>query len=193
MKNSEFIALLIANTNKTKNIRTYGSKWFSGARRINDAILCKFGHIIALIQAKIDEGCIIEDKHNEHILLYNVQPLFCSDNKNGSDHVVNGKKDDIGSKPLYEVGADIFYITLDMVVKPMCDVDNTHALFGTPMQLVVDAVTGEVMNNTKAMLLIGLIFPEDTDDSDDPPISYGSFHQYPAVCGFVALSSSEFF
>lgn len=46
MRNAEFVALLIANTNKTNNLRTYGEKWYSGSRKISDTFLSKVGHII---------------------------------------------------------------------------------------------------------------------------------------------------
>jgi len=202
MKNSEFIALLIANTNKTKNVRTYGSKWFSGARRIEDNILCRFGHVVALIQGKIDEGYILEDKDKEHLLLYNVQPLYWHDNNTPKNRtpIITRKKEVGGNntptitrKKGHENNEEqSLYITIDMVIKPMCEVNNTHTLFGAPLQLAVDVKSGEVMNNTKAMLQMGLILPEDLDPGDEP-ISYGSFFLYPAICGFVGLSSDTYF
>lgn len=55
MKNSELIALLVANANKTKHIRAYSGKWHTGASRIPDKVLTKIGYILDLLQNNINE------------------------------------------------------------------------------------------------------------------------------------------
>jgi len=165
MKNAEFVALLIANTNKTRNLRTYGRKWFSGARRLNDCVLCNIGHVIALIQANINQGKII-NKHEECLLVYNFQPLPWEESCNG---------------------VTALYLTLDMMIRPMEVINDTQTLDGKPIQLVVEAVSGEVMNNTKAMLQLGLIFPDELEG--EVPESYGYFKNYTAICGFAVIAA----
>jgi len=157
MKNAELIALLIANTNKTRNLRTYGNKWFSGARRICDRIATKVGQMIALIQDKIDQGEIINGRY-ESLLLYNFQPLFS------------------------DKGA--VYITLDMLIKPIEKIHDTHDLSGTPIQLVVDGNSGEVMNNARAMLKLGMM--DDIQEIQNPKY-YGNYSEYRAVASFMPI------
>lgn len=129
MKNAELIALLIANTNKTRNLRTYGRKWFSGARRVCDKVASEVGKMVALVQDRIDEGHII-DGTCQSLLIYNFQPL--------------------------QMHTEATYITFDMVVKPIEQIHDTHTLVGEPVQLVVDIITCEVMNNAQALLSMGL-------------------------------------
>jgi len=162
MKNAEFIALMISNTNKTRNLRTYGKRWFSGAHRICDKIASKIGKMIALIQDRIDHGEII-DGNEQSLLVYNFQPLLCVTNA--------------------------LYLTFDMLIKPLGEIHDTHNLSGTPIQLVVDAVTGDVMNNDRAMLQMGLsdIEVEDTQN----PIYYGNYTEYNAICSFMTIRHHE--
>lgn len=178
MKNSEFIALLIANTNKTRNIRTYGEKWLSGSRGISTTALCNIGHVIALIQHKINDGYILKNKRNECLLVYNIQPLLLQSEVKRPKPV----DEDLITPPPF------LYLTLDMLKKPMSEIGETHSLVGTPVQLVVEAMSGEVMNPTKAMLQLGFIFSDDLEEND-APISYGSFGDYTAICGFAAFAS----
>lgn len=163
MKNAELIALLIANTNKTRNLRTYGKKWFSGARRICNNVATDVGKMIALIQDKIDHGEIINGRR-QSLLIYNFQPL------------------------LYQDGAA--FITFDMVVKPIEEIHDTHNLDGEPVQIVVDAVTCEVMNNARAIQKMGL---DDIDfkDETENPIRYGNYKEYRAVASFITLRHHE--
>jgi len=159
MKNAELIALMIANTNKTKNLRTYGKKWFSGARRICDRIATKIGKMIALIQDNIDRGKIINGK-TQSLLVYNFQPLFAN--------------------------TSVALVTFDMVVKPIEEINNTHDMSGMPLQLVVDIVSGDVMNNARAMSKMNLSGPDFHDDIQNP-VLYGNFREYQAVASFIAL------
>jgi len=163
MKNAELIALMIANTNKTKNLRTYGKKWFSGARRICDRIATKVGHMIALIQHKIDQGEIINGKE-QSLLVYNFQPIISN--------------------------SGAAYVSFDMVIKPIEKIDETHDLTGVPIQLVVDGISCEVMNNARAMLNMGLTDVEH-DDEIQNPIHYGNYSDYPAVCSYMTLRHHE--
>lgn len=103
-------------------------------------MLCRVGHIITLIQANINKGKII-NRATESLLLYNFQPLPCEQQKEG------------------EVGT--LYLTIDMMIKPIAQINDTHKLDGRPIQLVVEAVSGEVMNNSQAMLQLGLLRPEE--------------------------------
>jgi len=138
-------------------MRTYGKKWFSGARRICDGISTQIGKMIALMQDRIDHGEII-DKKEECLLVYNFQPL-CSDN-------------------------DVHYLTFDMVIKPIAEIDNTHDITGKPIQVVVDCNSGEVMNNAMAMLKMGLTdCPSDVEN----PVSYGFYTNYRAIASFASL------
>jgi len=160
MKNAELIALMIANTNKTKNLRTYGKRWWSGARRICDNIATKIGHMIALIQDRIDHGEIINGKE-QALLVYNFQPLF-SDKSS-------------------------VYVSFDMVIKPLSQIDETHDLSGIPLQLVVDGVSCSVMNNARAMLNMGLA---EFHEEEETPVEYGNYGEYPAVAAFLALRNN---
>lgn len=178
MKNADFVALVVANTNKTKNLRTYGEKWFSGARRVADRVLCKIGQVIALIQIRINEGKII-NKDTECLLVYNIQPLLLAGLSPSS----------VATTPDGDVnGQYSLYLTLDMIIKPYEEINNTHTLVGKPLQLVIEAVSGEVMSNARAMLQLGIILPEDVGPEDHIE-SYGSFKDFNAVCGYVALAS----
>jgi len=159
MKNAELIALMIANTNKTRNLRTYGKKWFSGARRICDKVATKIGKMIALIQDNIDRGRIINGKE-QALLIYNFQPLFANTTST--------------------------LITFDMVVKPIEQIDNTHDLSGMPLQIVVDSVSGDVMNNARALVKMGLTDADFYEDIQNP-ITYGNYSEYQAVCSFITL------
>jgi len=164
MKNAELIALMIANTNKTKNMRTYGKRWFSGARRICDKVATKVGHMIALIQDKIDQGEIINGKE-QALLVYNFQPLLA--NKHAA------------------------YVSFDMVIKPIEQINETHDLSGVPIQIVVDGISCEVMNNACAMINMGLTDVEFHDEDLQNPIHYGNYSEYPAVCCFIAIGYHE--
>jgi len=162
MKNAEFVALVMANANKTRNIRTYAKKWFSGARRLQVCVLNKIGHVIALIQAQIYKGKMINGLE-EYLLVYNFQPLSC-DTEN------------------------TFFLTLDMMIRPIARIDDTQTLEGKPIQFVVEAVSGEVMNNAKAMQLLGVLDLENLE-GESPPESYGNFNDYNATSGFAALEA----
>jgi len=165
MKSTEFIALLIANSNKTRNLRTYAGKWYSGAPRVPDSISTQIGHIVALIQAKINEGLIC-DRQQEGLLIYNFQPIIFSQKQ--------------------------LYCGLDMLIRPLKDIDNTHLKTGTPLQIIINGNTSEVMNMTKGLLEVGLItMDEVTEESMEQSLSYGKYIDYPAICSFLAICSQN--
>lgn len=69
----------------------------------------------ALIQARINEGFII-NKDTEALLVYNCQPFIMDDSAK--------------------------ILTLDMLVKPIYELNDTHKLQGQPLQLAVEMETG---------------------------------------------------
>lgn len=158
MKNAEFVALLTANTNKTKNLRTYTGKWTTGAARVPDKITTQIGHIVALLQNKIGEIC---NPTTEGLLVYNFQPILFHE--------------------------DILYCSMDMLIRPLQDLDNTKSKIGMPVQVTISGTTHEVSNTTKGLLDIGLITPEEAGEMDPPKI-FGKFTDFQAICGFIAIS-----
>jgi len=163
MKLAEFVALLCANANKTKNLRTYSGKWCSGAARVPDNISTQIGHVVALLQAKIDQICNAE---KEGLLLYNFQPILY--NHTG------------------------FYCSLDMLVRPLGDIDNTSLKHGIPVQVVINGHTKQVCNSTQGLLNSGVISPSELEDENmENPIVYGIYSDYQAISGFIAISCPE--
>eukprot|EP01113_Clastostelium_recurvatum_P001007 TRINITY_DN10430_c0_g1_i2.p1 TRINITY_DN10430_c0_g1~~TRINITY_DN10430_c0_g1_i2.p1 ORF type:complete len:294 (-),score=82.52 TRINITY_DN10430_c0_g1_i2:756-1637(-) len=169
MKNSEFIVLLTANTNKTNYLRTYSKHWPSGARRVPDSMLFQIGRVISLLvsnpeQGKICPGC--KDK-KECLMVYNFQPL----------HSHQGE----------------LFCALDMVVKPIAEIDNTTDLIGRPLQLIINMHTTEVMNNSKGMKNMGMLDEQDIIEDEDlePPVSYGFFKDYLTVGSFLAIGTND--
>jgi len=149
-------------------MRTYSKHWASGARRIPERVLFIIGKVISLIVHNIEQGRICSRSSNaeECLLLYNLQPL------------------------IYFEGT--LYCAVDMLIKPYAEIDETHILVGRPLQLIVNAETSEVMNNTKGMLDMKMIDHTDLkEDSDlELPASYGFFSNYLAVASFMALESN---
>jgi hypothetical protein len=163
MKNAEFLALIATNTNKTTHIRTYSGCWYTGVSRIPEELTTKIGKIIALLQAKINQGQLC-DKSKECLLIYNFQPASVSHNH--------------------------LFCTLDMLVKPLADIQKTDQNIGKPLQLIIDGNTSQVVNNTKGMIDMGLITESEAKEDDlDPPIVYGNYHDFKAICCFAALAS----
>lgn len=158
MKNAEFVALLSANTNKTKNLRTYSGCWISGAARAPDRITTKIGCVVALLQAKISEIC---NPVSQGLLVYNFQPIMFHNS--------------------------VLYCTMDALIRPLAEIDDTAVKIGIPVQIIINCTTCEVCNATKGMLDMGLVTPEEVPDAD-PAKTFGNFAEYPAVCGFAAFS-----
>jgi CheY-like chemotaxis protein len=166
MKSPEFLAIIAANANKTKNLRSYFGAWPSSINRVPDEMAGKVGRLIAFIQAKINEGHFC-NKETEYLLIYNFQPLHLSKNK-------------------------IIYYSLDLLRKPTSRIKRVKEKIGEPMQLIIQGETGEIMNNSQFMLEVELATVEEmARDKLEPPIIYGNYTKYPAPCCFVALQSDE--
>jgi len=145
----EFVALSMANTKRTANVRTGSHSWEkSGVYRLPDNILNNFGRVVALLQAQVDIGLFC--KKDEHLLIYNFQIL--------------------------QEESDDYYCSLDIVIKPNLEIDNTHVINGLPLHLVINGTSGEVMNTIKGLIAFG-IEPED----GEVPISFGSYNEYSAL------------
>jgi CheY-like chemotaxis protein len=166
MKSAEFLAIIAANANKTKNLRSYFGAWPSSINRIPDEMAGKFGRIVAFVQAKIDEGHFC-NKETEYLLIYNFQPLHLSQH-------------------------NIIYYSLDLLRKPTSRIKRVKEKIGEPMQLVIHGETGDVMNNSQFMVDVGLATVEEIErDKLESPTLYGNYKTYPAPCCFVALLSDE--
>jgi len=164
MKNAEFVVLLSANTNKTKNLRTFAGNWKTGAARLPNEITTRIGCIIALLQKRIDEGYLCNSA-TEGVLVYNFQPVLFRKDK--------------------------LFCSLDMLIKPLLELDCTHLKSGVPVSVIIEANTTEVCNCSKGMLDVGLITPEEIiNEKLDQPIVYGLYSDFEALSGYVALISS---
>ena len=60
------------------------------------------------------------------MLVYNLQPLLLSEDAKDTKHPTS------------------LYLTLDMIVKPFAQIDDTHHLVGRPLHLVTEAVSGNI-------------------------------------------------
>jgi hypothetical protein len=162
MKLSDFIELLIANTEKTNNIRTYTGTWYTGVCRIPDAVTTKIGKLVALLQAQIETEQLCQP--DEYLLIYNFQPNFLSDH--------------------------IYYCSLNATVKPINELEQTQRNSGKLLQIILNATSGEVINNTQAMLEAELITDlEIKIEKLELPRKYGNYLNYRAPCSYVALAS----
>jgi len=165
MKNAEFISLLIANTNKTKNLRTFAGKWVTGAARVPNEITTQIGRVVALLQAKINEGLICK-KDSEGLLVYNFQPILFNKSKT--------------------------YCSMEMLIRPVEELDLTHLKTGTPFHIIIEGTTTEVCNATKGLLDVGIISAEEIVlEGMEPPRVYGKYRDFLAICGFVALGTKS--
>lgn len=137
----------------------------SGARKVPFSTLKKIGCVVSLIQTKIDEGLFC-DKDTEGLLIYNFQPIMAH--------------------------KGMMYCSLDMLVKPIEEMDATHILQGKPQQVAINAATNEVINNTQSMLDLGLITEDDIVREElEPPIIYGNYSTHHALCSFMAIASQD--
>ncbi len=166
MKSTEFLALIAANANKTKNLRSYFGSWPSSINRVPDNIAGKVGRVVAFVQAKINEGHFC-NKETEYLLIYNFQPLHLSQN-------------------------NIIYYSLDLLRKPTSRIKRVKEKIGEPIQLVIQGETGDVMNNSQFMVEVELATVEEiARDKLEPPTIYGNYRVCPAPCCFVTLLSDE--
>ena len=167
MNNADFVTLLTANANKTKNVRIYNDDWKGcTADRAPDSFTNKIGKVVALLQAKVQEGIIC--KPDQCLLLYNFQVVFKHQDHN--------------------------YYSLEMVIKPISDVGNTKNKIGIPFQVCIDEKTGEVMNLAKVLVEVSeleadLSQAELSKQCLDYPRSYGNYNLYKALCSFVAIAN----
>lgn len=165
MKNAEFLVILAANANKTKNLRGCVSPWPPSISRVPDEISKEFGRIIALIQAKINEGHLC-NKDAECLLLYNFQPIH--------------------------FGKDTTYYSLDALRKPLNEITKIHEKIGEPIQLAINGKTGEIINNSKLMVEMELATSQEiADEGLEVPKSYGTYHDYQAPCTFFPVQSDS--
>jgi hypothetical protein len=118
----------------------------SGAYRVPEEVLNKIGCIVSLLDEQIDQFC----GEGEYLLIYNFQTLNVLE-KDG----------------LY---------SLDMLIKPMTKISDPQITAGRPVTLVVDGMTGDVMNNAAGMITLG-IADEDDLQSEQPHI-YGNYNDY---------------
>jgi len=147
--NSDFSVRLYANMLPNIRVCTKSSR-VNGVYHAPYHVLEKIEYIIGFIQSRINKGDFC--KKNQFLLLYNFQPL--------------------------QADNSCFY-SIDMMVKPILKIFETDIIKGQPLQLVVNVITGEVMNNTKCLIELGLGSQSQVSKQRlDPPKSYGSYHQY---------------
>ena len=152
MENSDFAALATKCTKKTPNVRVYSGAWdHAGTHRIPNEVAEKIGAMIALIQTQIELELLC--KKEEHLLIYNFQIL----------------------------SNESYLYCLDMLIKPISDLNSTSVKEGRPLQLVINAVTKEIMNNAQGMMIMASEMEIDIGDlsddlnGDDKPITYGCY------------------
>jgi len=162
----EFIALLKANTNKTANIRTYSKKWLSTVNALDSTVLEQIGKIVSLMQHNID-SCLLCDGSAFSLLIYDFEPFMMDGNRT--------------------------YYTLSALVRPLEFLEQVDKLEGKPMQIVVELHSGLVMNDTKALMEVGLLEDDQEADGDEPKL-FGNFLEFDELYkdegAFVAISSS---
>eukprot|EP01111_Echinosteliopsis_oligospora_P008973 TRINITY_DN2541_c0_g1_i3.p1 TRINITY_DN2541_c0_g1~~TRINITY_DN2541_c0_g1_i3.p1 ORF type:complete len:171 (-),score=40.04 TRINITY_DN2541_c0_g1_i3:93-605(-) len=67
-------------------------------------------------------------------------------------------------------------------------------LEGHPLQIVVDGISKEVMNNTKAMIQLQVISPSEASIEEmEPPMVYGCYSEYLAQTSFAAFQHDDVF
>jgi hypothetical protein len=161
MKNADFLVLLTANANKTSRIRVYKGPWkTSAAFLIEDEITNQIGRIVGFLQAKLNEFC----KSDQMLLIYNFQPV--------------GKITHPG------------YCSLQMVIKPLAEKDQTDKNQGIPIEIIVDGNTGRLMNSSKLLVEWELI--EEAflvNQGLEPPKEYGNYKLFQALTSFLTITS----
>jgi hypothetical protein len=162
MRNKDFILLLTANADKTKHVRVFSGKWYTGADQIPESLARNIGRLTTLLDSQVKNGMLC-DPQKEYLLIYNAQPSgLCGDSQ----------------------------ITIDMLRRSRALIDDVDDMTGTPVHLVVDVDTGVVTNSTSALLKAGLIGEHDVSHENlEPPAEYGRMHDHPATTTFVTLES----
>jgi len=167
MRSSEFLTLIAANANKSKNLRSYFGPWPCSITLVPYEVAGHIGRVISLIQQQIDANLMC-DKASEYLLIYNLQPLALSLT---DEHV---------------------YYSIDMLRKPIASIKNVKNKVGQPFQLVFDSQTQEVMNNSKFLIDQGIATLEEILlDKLDSPASYGSYEGYCSPATFVAIHAKS--
>jgi hypothetical protein len=162
MRTVEFAALVQANANKTSRIRVYSGPWYTAVSRMPNKVTTQIGRVVHLIQAKMDEGHFC--KPDEGLLVYGYQALS------------------FDTKQLYA--------SLQTVIKPRVDLNNTKNNTGTPLQIIINSNTGDVMNNSQGMLALGLCTTKELQETHaEVPITYGNYNDYLALCCAIAIAS----
>eukprot|EP00762_Andalucia_godoyi_P002852 ANDGO_04521.mRNA.1 hypothetical protein len=182
MRSEEFVFLLTASANKTANIRIFSGKWYSGCDQIDTSIARQMGSLVGLLQQNVDNGILPCDPRTEYLLLYNVQKSAIS-----SD-----------------------WLTVDLLIRSQEGswITKSHlrsdTLVGKPLNLAVNADTLEVVNETEALLRMGLIDESDVAPGKQPsssssgnceatslpqPIVLGSLHHSSAPVTFLACKA----
>jgi hypothetical protein len=164
MKNSEFITLAIANAVKTSRIRCYDGRWYTGASRLPCDITSRIGSIISLLHAQIDQGKV--GAQDEMLLLYNFQALHVDDM-----HLL---------------------ISIDLLIKPLTEIKEVDKLVGKPISLTLNCKTGEVINASQSLLILGLITMEEIyEENMEEPIVYGNYHDFNEYVCYIPTTREE--
>jgi len=152
MEKKEFRDLLARCAETTQNIRVFNDWRYSGVYRVSDEITAKIDCLVTLLQAKVDEGYFC--KKDEYLLIYNFQPLFMSD--------------------------ETCLCSLDMVIKPLKEINELGNNNGKPLQLVVNGTTGEVGNNAYGLAVIMDEATEEVEEEleieGEKPFVYGNYN-----------------
>jgi len=138
--------LALANANQTSQVRVYSQKWGS-IHSLPNEIASHIGSIMNFLQMQIEQGQFC--KKDEYLLLYNFQAL--------------------------QVEESAYLCSLDILIKPLSTLHQTDVLLGKPFQLVLNGTTGEVMNDAKALIEMGLSPEEDEQENENYPISFGHY------------------
>eukprot|EP00762_Andalucia_godoyi_P008186 ANDGO_07407.mRNA.1 hypothetical protein len=170
MRSEEFLFLLTASANKTANVRIFSGRWYSGCDQIETSLARRMGCLVDVLQRNVDNGALPCDPRSEYLLLYNVQKSTIS-----SD-----------------------WLTVDLLVRPQAGSWDSQfhlrsdILVGKPLHLAVHADALEVVNETEALLRMGLIDKDDLSRSG-PSSSIKCGHAalpQPTVLGNLLRSSS---
>jgi hypothetical protein len=154
MNRSEFVALARANTDRTSNIRISSNWNSSGVSQVKDGVAKEFGCVIALLQAQIEKGQLC--KKDEFLLIYNFQ--------------------------LIQTVEEVDYYSLDMLIKPIHNIEEIEHNGGRSLQLIINGATSEVMNNSKGMVDMDLCSEKELlQNGEDAPTSLGNYNHYSAL------------
>lgn len=147
MKIEDFQKLLNKSTVNTKHVRGFSKKWNSGVHRIPDEIVSNIGCIVLLLDDKVNNGHFC--KKDEYLMIYNFQPLYITNTT--------------------------YLCSLDMLIRPISKINDLETCEGKPLQLVVDGQNRMIVDNTYAMIEMGLF-----EDSEEEvlPICYGNYLDY---------------